>query len=107
MKDKTDSLRSMKLVNLYLDLSANTEETNYQYEDWKDDLVDSIVIRRINREYYEQLYVNKKSFRWNREMSSWRMQTTEEEIDNLIILISNKDTEFVVHNFQKENSKTK
>lgn len=34
------------------------------------------------------------------------MQTIEEEIDNLIILIYIKDTEFVVHNFQRENSKT-
>lgn len=82
MKDKTDSLRSMELVNLYLNVSANTEETNYQYEVWKDYLADSIDIRRINMEYYKQRYINKKSFRWNKEMSSWGMQTTEEEIDN-------------------------
>lgn len=35
------------------------------------------------------------------------MQTTEEERDNVNILIFTKETERVVNNLQKENSRTK
>lgn len=35
------------------------------------------------------------------------MQTTEKERDNVNILIFTKETELVVNNLQKENSRTK